>query len=159
MLYTPMVSVTSAGIMKVRAYAPQLGNTQYQLLIQQDSGSYTMCFSGQLNFPSGIASNWVTLAWSLATCSANTNIGRLGLELISDASATAPTPSTTQLWVDSIWIEANGYSVAGPFNFDTSSTVNAATVAYDFNQSYGPLYLRPSNPTPPSGSTLWWLSD
>ena len=159
MLYTPSVAVTTAGILRARVFALQLGNTQYQLFIQQDSGSYTMCFSGPQSLPSAIASSWVTLDFSLASCSATTAIGRLGLELIADTSVSAPTPSYTQLWVDSIWIEANGYTVAGPFNFDSSSTVNAATVVYDFDQSYGALYLRPSSPTPPSGSTLWWLND
>jgi hypothetical protein len=156
MLYTPAVAATTAGILRARVFAQQLGNTQYQLFIQQDSGNYTMCFSGLQSLPSGIASSWVTLDFSLASCSATTAIGRLGLELSTDTAATAPTPGTTQLWVDSIWIEVNGYSVAGPFNFDSASTVNAASIAYDFNQSYGALYLRPSNPTPPSGSTLWW---
>jgi hypothetical protein len=156
MLFTPSVSVTSASILRVRAFAQTLGNTQYQLFIQQDSGSYTICLSGQLNLPSGIASSWVTLDFALSSCSANTNIGRLGLELMADTAPSAPTPNNTQLWIDSIWIEANGYGVAGPFNFDTSSTVNANSVSYDYNQSYGSLYLRPSNPTPPSGSTLWW---
>src|SRR5512133_1988867 len=38
-------SITYAGTMKIRARVRQLGNTQYQMLIQQDSGNYVLCFS------------------------------------------------------------------------------------------------------------------
>jgi hypothetical protein len=174
MLFSPMVTVnthatsstgggtstaiTAEGTMKIRAFAPALGITQYNLFVQQDNGSYSMCFSGAQTMPTELTSGWVTLAWGLGACTADTSIGRLGLELVADEAADAATPSSTTIWLDSIWIELNGTTIAGPFNFDTSDKVNASAVTNDYDQDYGILYLRPSDPTPPSGSTISWLN-
>jgi len=148
--------VTSEGTLKLRVYAPTLGNTQYQLFVQQDSGSYTQCFSGYKTLPTEVSSSWVTVAWGLGACTADTSIGRLGLELVADTAVDASTPSSTTMWVDSIQIDLNGTTIAGPFTFDTSDTVNASAIANDYDQTRGVLYLRPSSPTPPSGSTISW---
>jgi len=47
--------------MKLHVYAPTLGNAQYKLFVQQDSGSYTQCFSGAKILPTEVSSGWVTL--------------------------------------------------------------------------------------------------
>jgi hypothetical protein len=143
----------------VLAFAPQLGNTQYQLYVQQDSGSYTMCYSAVQTIPSGVTSGWVTLQFGLGTCSVDTNIGRLGLVLITDSSTSAPAPGTTTLWIDSLWIELKGNYIAGPFKFDALSSVNPSSIPNDYNQEYNVLYLRPSSPTPPSGSNISWRNN
>lgn len=148
--------VTSEGTMKLRVYAPLLGNTQYKLFVQQDSGSYTQCFSGTKTFPPAVSNGWLTLEWGLGACTADTSIGRLGLELITDTAADASTPSSTTMWVDSIQLDLNGTTIAGPFTFDTSDTINASSITNDYDQTRGVLYLRPGGPTPPSGSTISW---
>jgi hypothetical protein len=63
------------------------------------------------------------------------------------------------MWVDSIQIDLKGTTLAGPFNFDTSDTVNPSAVTNDYDQTRGVLYLRPSSPTPPSGSTISWRNN
>jgi hypothetical protein len=148
--------VTSEGTMKLRVYAPLLGNTQYKLFVQQDTGSYTQCFSAAKTLPTEVSSGWCTLEWGLGACTADTAIGRLGLELITDTAVDASTPSRTTLWVDSIQIDLNGNIIAGPFTFDTSDTINPSAITNDYEQTRGVLYLRPSGPTPPSGSTISW---
>lgn len=154
---TSVVSVQ--GTLTMRVFAPQLGNTQYQLLLQQASGAYTMCFSGVRSLPIGITAGWVTLEWSLGNCTADTAIGRLGLELLTSDATSDPIPSTTRLWLDSITLELNGSVLSGPFNFDTASSVNATPVTDDWNQALGVLYYRPTSPTPPTGTTISWLNN
>jgi hypothetical protein len=143
----------------MRVFAPKLGNTQYQLLVQQASGSYTMCFSGVRSLPPGVTAGWVTLEWSMGTCTSDTNIGRLGLDLLTSDALSDPTPDTTVLWLDTISLELAGSNLAGPFNFDSASTVNATPVTDDWNQSLGVLYYRPATPTPPTGTTITWFSN
>ncbi len=163
MRFSPMVSVVESavgGTLKIRVRAVQAGNTQYQMLIQQDSSPYSMCFSPVQTLPADITTSWVTLTWSLASCSANTSIGRLAFDLITSSAADAPTPSYTAILIDSIWIELNGKTISGPFNFDSQGTINGAALANDWSQALGVLYLRPSTVEPaataPAGSTISW---
>jgi hypothetical protein len=151
-------TVSNQGTIKARAYAPKLGNTVYQLFVQQEGGSYTMCFSEYLAVPPELTSSWVTLEWGLGNCSSDTSIGRLGVILLSSDDASAPTPTATTIWLDSLWIELNGSIIAGPFNFDSADKVNASAMPNDYDQTKGVLYLRPSGPPPPSGSTISWRS-
>jgi len=150
--------MTYAGTMKIRARAHELGNTQYQMLIQQDSGEYVLCFSPVTSLPAGITTSWVTLEWSLGSCASDSSIGRLGFDLITPSSEAAP--GLTSMLLDSIWIELQGTTIAGPFDFAAPSSVNASAVANDWAQTNGILYLRPSTvepaSTPPSGSTIAW---
>lgn len=151
-------TMTLAGKMKIRARARALGNTQYQMLIQQDSGDYVMCFSAITSVPPEITTSWVTLEWALGTCASDSSIGRLGFDLITSSSEVAP--SKTSMLIDSIWIELHGKVIVGPFNFDVASSINASAVANDWAQTNGVLYLRPSTvapaSTPPTGSTIAW---
>ncbi len=162
-------SLIQTGTMKVRAFAPALGNTSYEMLIQQSASPYAICYSEILTWPEGITSGWVTLEWSLGSCSSDTGIGRLGLDLIAPSASDAPTPTGTTLWLDQIWIEKNGGTIAGPFSFDSSSAVSASVVTEDYQQTDGVLFLRPSVPgpptaptesvTPPTGSTIGWFAN
>jgi hypothetical protein len=159
-------AVTNAGTLKVRAYAPRLGNTEYELFIQQSNNSYTLCDSGLQSLPSPITSYWVTLEWSLGSCSADTNIGRMGIDLVTSAATSAPAPGSTTLWIDSMWIELNGNVIVGPYDFDAATTVNPSSISSITDQNVGVLYLRPtivqsptSSTTPPAGSSVSWLSN
>jgi hypothetical protein len=159
-------AVTNAGTMKIRAYAPLLGNTNYEMLIQQSVSPYAICYSAVQTLPDAITSSWVTLEWSLASCSTDASIGRLGLDLITSSATSAPSPSTTTMWLDSIWIELKGEVILGPYNFDTATSVNPSTIANDYEQTANVLYLRPTISTPPvgstappSGSTVSWFSN
>jgi hypothetical protein len=163
MRFSPMVSVLEASVgatLKIRVRALQLGNTEFHLMIQQDSDPFAMCFSPVQTLPTNIASSWAVLEWSLASCSASTNIGRLAFDLGTSSASDAPTPSHTAMLIDSIWIELNGKTIAGPFNFDSQSSINGAAVADDWTQALGVLYLRPSTVAPsataPAGSTISW---
>lgn len=152
-------TITAAGKLKVRAYAPQLGNTQYQLFIQQSVSPYSQCSTGAVAIPSGITSNWVTLEFDLSGCSADTSIGRYAIDLLADSAVSAAVPSSTVIWIDSVWFEIKGNTVVGPYNFDTSGAVNPSAIWNDYDQSNGALYLRPNNPSPPTGSSISWMSN
>jgi hypothetical protein len=177
MLFTPAVAVntrsagaggsggtvTAAGTLKMRVFAPLLGNRQYQLIIQRSLQDYEMCFSGYRSLPTAVTAEWTILEWNLQSCTTDTDIGRLGLDLRTSDATTDPTPSLTRMWVDSIWIERGESSLVGPFGFDASSSVNATPVLDDWTQDPGVLYYRPSIPpdaiTPPTGTTISWRSN
>ena len=92
----------------------------------------------------------------MGACTADTSVGKLGPELLTDTAVDASTPGSTTMWVDPIQIDLNSTTIAGPFTFDTSDTVNASAVTNDYDQTRGVLYFRPNTPTPPSGSTIYW---
>lgn len=156
-------AVTAAGTLKMRVFAPALGNRQYQLLVQRSVANYEMCFSEYRSLPASVTAGWLTLEWDLQSCTTDTEIGRIGLDLRTSDAATDPTPSSTEMWVDSIWIERGGTILAGAFDFDAASSVNATPVQDDWNQTPGVLYYRPSIPpsniTPPTGTTISWRNN
>jgi hypothetical protein len=147
-------TVVNAGKLKVRVYLPRSGNSTYQLMIQQDSGNYSICYSPITAWPSTATSAWTTLEWGLEACAADTAVGRFAMTLLSPSTTDAAVPGRATLWIDAIWIELNGKTIAGPFNFDNANSLNPVGTYYDYQQTYGILYPRPNNPTPPSGTTL-----
>lgn len=174
MVFTPSVTVntrvggtsgavTAAGTLKVRVFAPVLGNRQYQLLVQRSVANYEMCFSEYRSLPASVTAEWVTLEWNLQSCASDTDIGRIGLDLRTSDATTDPTPGDTEMWVDSIWIERDQSVLVGAFDFDAATSVNATPVQDDWNQTPGVLYYRPSVPPsdiePPTGTTISWRND
>lgn len=88
-------------------------------------------------------------------------IGRLALDLVASDAASDPSPVSTTLYIDSVWIDRNT-TLVGPYDFTTASTVNNSSVADDWAQALNTLYLRPSITAwgsvsaLPAGSAISW---
>ncbi|MFC1642940.1 carbohydrate binding domain-containing protein [Myxococcota bacterium] len=150
----------SAAVLNLRVKAPGALGGALQPFVQQDGGSYSMCWAPKTDLADLAAQEGlidVTFDVGGSDCSTKTGIGRIGIQIAAD-NASTEWANPSLVYVDAIEITgavpADPQQYSQPWTFDTSDSVSTsqwpgANVLWLANNQY--------DPEPPAGTTISWV--
>lgn len=150
-IFSPQVDILDATnpVLTIRGMAPGATAGILQAFVQQNSGSYSMCFRGWTQLSS--LGTLQDIVIPLGPCTTETSIGRVGLQLLSGSTA-ATWANPTLFYIDSITLSGASGTVA-PWTFSAESSI--AQMDYPGND----IFWLGNRSTFPAGTTLSWIAE